>query len=210
MFSANSGNTGAHRHAVRFILAGSLTSVMLALSLTPAFAALTDRLRQGVPVGGGTLIMQESDASGALTSRSSVNTTTSTIDQFGGAGPMTPGSSRTTHSFFTNRGTASANTFTVAAGPCSQSRFGSRSGNATDLCDKFSVRLRSGDTTIFDGTAAEFGRAGAIEILSITGARTVATGSTVAMTITITLASSVDNSYQNLRISQPITWTFAG
>jgi hypothetical protein len=216
MFSPNSGEKGGYRHAARIVLAGSLTSVMLAFSLTPAFAALTERLRGAIPVGGGTLIMQESDASGALTSRSTDhqastgNTAASTINQFDGARPMNPGSSRSVTTFLTNTGTASANAFTVTAGPCSQLRVGSISGNATDLCDKFSVQLRSGSTTVFDGTAAEFGSAGAIDILAATGARTVAAGGAVALTITITLAPSIDNTYQNLRISQPITWTFAG
>jgi hypothetical protein len=81
-------------------------------------------------------------------------------------------------------------------------------GTAKDLCDKVRIHIASGGATAFDGTAAAFGRTGAVDILGPAGRGEVPPGETVNLSITITLSPDMDNSYQGLQIDQPITWRF--
>lgn len=211
-------STNSQRHSVLSVgglAAASLASAMLVLALFPGIAAaLTGGLSTNEPTTTGRLLaIEESDATRSVICRSAVNeaseaATCSSINAFGDGSAIAPGSSRATTMVFTNAGSAPASSFVVDAGNCSQVR-SARSGSATDLCDLFSVKLTAAGKTIFDGSATEFGNAGAIDILGKAGIGQLAGGKSIAVTLTLRLAEATDNRYQGLRIVAPISWTLA-
>jgi hypothetical protein len=207
------GTTRGHRHvAAGPFAAAILGSLVFAFSLTPAFAATASQWQQYLAAGAAALSFQESTTDGhtACTSSALPDSTASSctgIDLYGGQ-DLRPGTMSNTTVIFTNSGNAAAHTFTANGGACTQSAASPRSGSATDLCEKFQVRISAGGTTIFDGTAAEFARTGALPVIS--GEAAIPAGDSVTVTVSVTLSPEIDNSYAGLRIGQPITWTFQG
>lgn len=212
-----SGLNGTHRGyrhvAAGPIVAAAVGSIVLAFSLTPTFAAASGYVQQLVPATSAAVNIQEAAADGSAACSSSTlasdtgGTSCSGIDLYGGKN-LQPGKASRTTVVFTNSGTGHAHSFTAAGGQCTQSATGANSGSATDLCDKFHLLISAGGTTVFDGTAAEFGRIGALPVVDGAANMTIPAGGSVTVTVTVTLSSDIDNSHAGLQIGQPITWTF--
>lgn len=195
------------RTSVAGVVAGCLASVALTLITFPGIASA---------LGAGTtanrlLAIEESGGSavcGSAPDGVAAGASCSSINAFGNASVMAPGGSHTTTLVFTNAGSVAANSFAVKAGTCSQVRSAPVSGTATDLCDLFSVKLATAGRTVFEGSAADFGRAGVIDILATAGSGPLASGHSVAVTVTLSLSEAAGNRHQGLRILAPISWTF--
>lgn len=196
------------------VIAGGLSSLVLAVGMTPTFSAFTASIQNTVNTAGtGTLALQEIDAAGNVTCNStdggSINTnaaTCATINKYGGNLAMNVGDRNIENITLKNTGTVDAAAFTLTPGACTQSANGSVNGSAVDLCAKTTVTIVSGSNTIYSGTAAAFGSAGTINLLSKINANDFAANTSIPVTITVKLDGSLGNTYQGLKISQPMTW----
>lgn len=210
-------NSDARRRgfAIPVIIAGALSSVLLAFSMTPTFSALAASIQNTVnTAGSGTLIMQETDSTGLIlcnsTDGGSVSTnsaTCATINSYGGNMAMVPGQTVTTALTIKNTGTVTASAFTLAGGTCTQSSNGSANGSANDLCSKINLVIKSGSTTLFTGTAQAFATQN-LNINSLLASAGVLPAATVPFSFAVTLDSSAGNTYQGLKVTQPMTFTF--
>lgn len=133
--------------------------------------------------------------------------TCSTINKYGGNLGMVPGQAVTTNLTIKDTGTVAASQFTLVGGACTQQNNGTANGTAADLCGKYNIVIKSGSSTIYSGTAAALAGQ-TIDVLNKIGASSVAAGATVPIVITATLDATAGNTYQGLKISQPLTWTF--
>jgi hypothetical protein len=122
---------------------------------------------------------------------------------------MRPGDGVGIVTYIRNIGTIAASSFSLTPGVCVQSATGTLSGSATDFCSKIAVSITSDAATIFSGTAETLGAAGTIDVLSRLGLARVEPGLQITFTVTTTMDPTVDNSYQGLKVSQPMTWTFS-
>jgi hypothetical protein len=201
------------------VLTGGISSLVLALGMTPTFASFTASIGNSINwAGTGTLVMQETNAPGTITclstdsgSVSSNVATCSSINKYGGDLGMKAGSSAVTVTYIKNVGTVDASIFAFTPGACVQTGAGSGSGagTATDLCSKITVTITSGAATIFSGTAAALGSAGPIDVLTKTGIPKFPAGVQKGFTITATIDAGIGNTYQGLQVSQPMTWAFS-
>jgi len=199
------------------VIAGGLSSLVLAVGMTPTFSAFTASIANTVNTAGtGTLTMQESNSTGTVLCTSDSTTvsnnaaTCATINKYGGDLGMTIGESVTTTINIKNTGTLDAASFSLTPGACAQSNNGTVNGTATDLCTKTTVTIVSGSKTIFSGTAQALGTGGSIDLLSKLGTSSVASGATIPVTFTVKLGdTTLGNTYQGLKISQPMTWAFS-
>lgn len=202
--------------SIPLVINAGVSSLVLALGMTPTFAAFTASIT-GNANGAvtGTIIMQETNSSGAVTCLSTDGggitldaASCSTINKYGGEAGMLPGASVVVVSSMRNVGTVAASAFSLTPGPCTQSATGNAPGSATDFCSKIAVTIASGPNTIFTGSAAALAGAGTIDVLSHVGIPKVLVGAQIPLAVTTTLDATVDNSYQGLKVSQPLTWTF--
>ena len=199
------------------VLSGCVSSLVLLLGMTPTLGAFGASISGAVnSAGTGTVVMQETDSSGSVICLStdgggvwSNDAICSAMNRYGGDLGMHPGDSAVVVTYIRNIGTIAASSFSLAPGVCVQSATGTLSGSATDFCSKIAVSITSGSTTIVNGTAATLGSVGAIDVLSRLGLARVQPGLQTTFTVTTTMDPTVDNSYQGLRVSQPMTWTFS-
>jgi hypothetical protein len=204
------------RISLPLVLNAGVSSLILALGMTPTLGAFTASISgDGNSVGAGTIVMQETDSSGTITCLSTdgggvwLNAAScSTINRYGGETGMRPGDGAVVVTYIRNIGTIAASAFSLTPGGCLQSAIGPSSGSATDFCSKIAVSITSGSSTIFSGTAATLGGVGSIDVLSRLGLARVQVGLQIPFTVTTTMDATVDNSYQGLKVSQPMTWTF--
>lgn len=215
---------GGRRFAPLVLLAGVAAAVVMALSMTNTLSAFVATItNSNDTAAAGTVVLQETNATGSVTCNSIDNTTISTdsatcatINKYGGSTTMVPSNTAggpgtagvTTLVNFRNTGTAPASSFQIAFQPCVQGTNGTLNGSATDYCSKLRVNVTSGSTVIVPNqTAAEL----AGKSFPITGAAIPAANgaSTVPMTFTVYLDSTAGNTYQGLSASQPIVWTLA-
>lgn len=203
------------RVAVPAVIAGGIGSLLLAFSMTPTFSALSAAIQNTADTAGtGTLVMQESNSDGSVlctsTDGGSVSTnsaTCATINKYGGNLAMVPGQNATTTLSIKNIGTVPASSFSLTGGACVQSNNGTSNGTATNLCDKVNVVIKSGTTAIYSGTATGLAT-GSTDIFNKLSITTLAAGGSIPLTVSATIDASVGNTYQGLKISQPMTWTF--
>ena len=193
------------------IISGVFASAIIALSMTPTFSALVASIQNTANAAGtGSLAMQESNSDGTILCNSTDSTsntaTCATINKYGGNLAMIPGQTVTTNISIKNTGSVTATSFSLTGGTCTQSTNGTVSGTATDLCAKYNITIKSGSVTIYQGTAAAL--SGQTIDMIAKGIPAVAAGTTVPFTISAQLDSSASNTYQGLKISQPLTWTF--
>jgi hypothetical protein len=199
------------------VLYGCISSLVLALSMTPTLGAFSASISGDAnSAGTGTIVMQETDSSGTITCLSTdggglaVNAAScSAMNRYGGDMGMRPGDSVGIVTYIRNIGTIAASSFSLTPGVCVQSATGTLSGSATDFCSKIAVSITSDAATIFSGTAETLGAAGTIDVLSRLGLARVEPGLQITFTVTTTMDPTVDNSYQGLKVSQPMTWTFS-
>ena len=196
------------------IIFGSIASLMVAFTLTPAFAGIVASIQNSINTARtGTLTMEEK--SGSLTCNSydggasTTNTATcSTINKYGG-GTLIPGATPTVTSItLKNTGTIPARTFSLNPTACSQTPIGGSgfSGQASDLCSKVKVKMVSGTKTLYDGTAA--GLTTSIDLLEKLTKTQINAGESVPIDVSVQLDASAGTAYQSLQISQPLTWQF--
>ncbi len=211
----------AHRRlALPVIVAGGLSSLLLAFSLTPTFSALTASITNNSNTAGtGTLVMEEYDGSNALTCKSSDGTNnalaTCSLDKYGADLGMLPGASKTVNVSIKNSSNSSvaASAFTLTPTACAQSNNGSYNGTATDLCTQYNVKISSGATTIYNGTPADLAQINLLDATHLNKA-SIAVGESVPFTIVVTLNgakatnTTTQNTYQGLKIAQSLTWAF--
>lgn len=194
------------------LFAACLASGILVLTMFPSLAAaLTGGLTPSPAAG--QLLVRQSDPAGSTSCFSAVTdeaggATCASVNPFGRAGVMAPGKAHTTTLVFTNAGSVPVSNFAAHAGGCSELRSERSGAPVTGLCDLFSVQLSAAGTTVFEGSAAELGRAGAIDIAGKAGIQPLAGGDSITVTLTLRLSDAVDNRYQGLRIAAPISWTF--
>lgn len=196
------------------VLAGSVASLILALGLSPTVAAFTASIQNTVNTAAtGVLSMQESNSDGSVrcnsTDGGSISTnsaTCSTINKYGGSTTMVPGQTITTNISIANTGTVAAKTFSLTPGACGQSANGTVNGTATDLCTKMTLVITSGNSTVYSGPLSGF--SAPVDILAKTTTTSVAPGATVPFSFAVTLPAGADNTYQGLKASQVLTWTF--
>ncbi|MDO4870511.1 MAG: hypothetical protein Q3996_00210 [Candidatus Saccharibacteria bacterium] len=197
------------------IVIGSLASLMVAFTLTPAFAGIVASIQNTTNTAAtGTLTMKES--SGAATCNSfdgqTNNTATcSTINKYGGTStPLLPGgAAKVTDVTIQNTGNIAATSFTLTPGGCTSSNVsGASFSGGGDLCTKVKVVITSGTTTLFNGTAAALNTGGAIDILNKLGKTSVTANESIPIKFSVSLDPSADATFQGKQISQPLTWQF--
>jgi hypothetical protein len=205
------------KRSMSLVFSAGVSSLVLALSMIPTLGAFTASISGDVNnAGTGTIVMQEMDSSGTITCLSTdggglaVNAASCPgINRYGGSVGMRPGDSAVVVTYIRNIGTIAASSFSLTPGACVQSATGTRPGSATDFCSRISVSITSDAATIFSGTAETLGAAGTIDLLSRLGLARVESGLQITFTVTTTMDATVDNSYQGLKVSQPMTWTFS-
>jgi hypothetical protein len=205
------------RISLPLVINAGVSSLILALGMTPTFSAFTASI-SGLAnsAGSGTIIMRESNSSGTITCLSTDGgglaqdaASCSGINKYGGESGMSPGSSAIVVTYIQDVGTLAASSFSLTPGACLQSAAGTSSGSATNFCDKITVSITSGSSTIFSGTASALGGTGTIDVLARLGLTKFQLGVQIPLTVTATVDSAIDNSYQGLRVSQSLTWTFS-
>ena len=200
--------------ALPVIVAGGVSSLLLAFSLTPTFSALTASIQNSANTAGtGTLVMKEVSGSTTCLSTDGGNVssnaaTCATINKYGGSTKMVPGTAVTTLVTITNTGSVDATTFSLTPGACTAGNNGGTFGTANDICSKMNIVITSGATNVFTGTAASLASGGAVNLLTKLASPSIAAGAAVPFTFSVTLDSSAGNTYQGLNISQPLTWAF--
>lgn len=208
------------RGRLGLVVGSAAASLALALSLNPTFSGVIAQItNDNNTAATGTLTMQESSTDSAgnpiICNSTDANSTNSavcsTINKYGGTTtPLIPGAAPVVTSLnIANTGNIPATQFTLAGGTCTQSAVSgaSTSGTATDLCSKVNIVVKSGDTVIFQGTAAAF-QGSTSDILGKLGKSSVAAGESIPLTVSAQLDASAGATYQGLQISQPMTWTF--
>lgn len=192
------------------LMTGVAGSVLLASSMNGSLAAFTASITNTTnTAGSGTVVMQETNSDGSVICNStdvvgvsSNAATCATINKYGGNLAMVPNQTVSTSINIKNTGTAPAATFTLTPGTCAQSTNGTTNGNALDFCKKVNVKITVGAAVVYTGNA--FLLTAAIPL-----AAPVAPGATVAIKFDVTLDTTADNTYQGLKASQPLTWTFS-
>lgn len=197
------------------VTTGVLAAALLSVSMTGTLGAFVASIQNTTNTAAtGSLTMQEVTTTGAIVTCNSTDggnglastaATCATINKLGGSTTMFPGGAGVVQGIsLKNTGTISATTFTLTPGACTQStNIAGAAGTATDLCSKINVQIVSGGTSIFNGTAAALAAGGTITLPG-----PVTAGTTVPFTFTTTLLGTADNTYQNLKASLPLTWTF--
>jgi hypothetical protein len=185
------------------VLAGGVSSLVLALGMSPTFSAFTAQITNGTNnASAGTLVMEET--SGGVTCKStdggnvtSNAATCATINKYGGAN-LAPGGTATTTVIIKNSGNLTPASFSLTPGLCTQT--GAVTGSAADICTKMTLVLKQNSTQIYSGT-----------LLGFSGAKpltTVAPTATSTFTFQITLDSTLGNTYQGLTANQSLVWKF--
>ena len=204
-----------NRNRLIVVAAGAIASLLIGFTLTPTFAALVASIQNSTNTANtGTLTMKETSGSASCNSfdSNSTNTATcSTINKYGGVTLVPGGAAKETNLSIQNTGSMQATSFTLTPGACTQSAVGgsSFSGSATDLCDKIKVKITSGASIIFDGSAKAFQTGGAINVLAKLSKTGVNPSESIPIKVAVSLDSSAGPTYQGLQISQPMTWTFS-
>jgi hypothetical protein len=143
--------------------------------------------------------------------------TCSTINKYGGtASPLSPGGSQQVDVVFSNVGAASAATFALAAGTCSQTpTAGSGTPAAANVCTNGDLTVAvscSNGSTYASGSAWSdlvyaAGAPGSIGTLTHTA--TLAAGASWTCRFTVALSASASVLDQGITASQPLTWTLS-
>ncbi|MGV8850696.1 MAG: hypothetical protein ACOH16_14270 [Propionibacteriaceae bacterium] len=208
--------TTKRKASLPILIAGGVSSLVLALGMTPTFAAFSASIANSTNTAGtGTLVMEEKNQAGTVTCLStdggSVSTnaaTCATINKYGGDLAMIPGQTATTTITIKNTGTIDASSFSFAPGACVQSVNGTVNGTATDLCAKTTVTITANGLPVYTGTALALGTGGTINMLTKLATTSVPASNVTTVVFAVKLDATMGNTYQGLKLSQPMTWTF--
>ena len=191
------------------VLAGGVSSLVLALGMSPTFSAFTASITNSLnTANAGTLIMSETGNGKTCLSTDgtgnsvALNTAScATINKYGGLSSMKPGDSITTTIVIANTGTVDAGTFGLTPATCVSTGGGTGAG---DLCKQLKVTMTQDGTAVFSNVAPKD--------LVATGFTTVKAGKNTSIDITVSFPSTgsnvTDNTFQGTQASQPLTWTF--
>ena len=191
------------------IAAGAIGTAALALATTGTLSAFAASIENSVnTTKTANLVLQETNSDGSVTCTSSDSATNAatcaTINKYGGQ-TITPGGSSTTTVKMTNLGTIAPSTFALTAGACTQSGAPASGTAATDLCSKLTLNVYAAATAtgtpIYSGSLSGF-----TNPVNLTP---LAANATQAYTFVISVPSTLDNTYQGLTASQPLTWTMS-
>jgi hypothetical protein len=197
------------------VLAGGVSSLVLALGMSPTFSAFTASIQNTVNTAGtGSLVMEESTTDGTNTttckstdggSLATNSAICANINKYGGSITMVPGTPVATSVSIKNTGNVAATAFSMAFSTCGPTA-------SSSLCSKMLVEVKSGSTVLTPDNSTAASLAGTtIDIRTMLGLQPIGSAA-IPLTITVTLPSATapanDNAYQGLQISQPITWTF--
>lgn len=207
--------TKKRKLALPVVIAGGVSSLVLALGMTPTFSAFSASIQNTANTAGtGTLIMEEKNSAGTVTclstSGGSINTnaaTCATINKYGGDLAMVPNETATTTITIKNTGTVDASSFSFTPGACTQSANGTVNGSATDLCAQTTVTITANGLPVYTGTALALGTSGTTNMLTKLSAASIPAGTTTTVVFTVKVGA-VGNTYQGLQISQPMTWAY--
>ena len=189
------------------VAAGAVGTVALALATTGTLSAFAASIQNSVNTSStGTLVLQEKSSDG-ITCTSTDGTdnaaTCSTINKYGGQ-VLSPGQTSTTTVTMTNLGTLTPASFTLQPGACSTTNSASGEASTTDLCSKINLAVYAGadDTgsSVFSGTLSTFTAAKKLTSLAPKASQ--------AYTFVVSVPD-LDNTYQGLTASQPLTWTMS-
>jgi hypothetical protein len=183
------------RLSLPLIVAGGVSSLVLALGMSPTFSAFTaEILNNNNTAGAGTLAMTETGNGFTCTSAAA---TCTDINKYGGLTAMKPGDSKTTTIVITNTGSVDAAIFTLTPGACAHT------ASTPDLCSQLEVTMVQGTKTVVDHVMASALTA------PVTSLDAVASHGTTSIAITVKFVSSAsDNSLQGATASQSLTWKF--
>jgi uncharacterized repeat protein (TIGR01451 family) len=178
------------------VLAGGVSSLVLALGMSPTFSAFTAQIVNSTnTAGAGTLSMTET--SGGKTCTSAVGTCTD-INKYGGSTTMKPGDTATTTIIISNPGSVDAAQFTLTPTACTGT-----------LCSHLKV------TMVQDGIVTPAPVVNGIMASALTSAVTlnpVAHGGSTTIVITAqfvtTGTDAGDNALQGQSATQSMTWKF--
>ena len=190
------------------IIAGAVASLVLALSVSPSFAAFTASITNSSnTAGSGTVAMTESSGTAVPCTSTGDTTDCSTINKYGNNNQMVPGQSVTTAVSIKNTGTVPVSAFTLAPATCSTVNNPDTTVHGTgDLCSKLNLELKSGNTVIYSGTLAGF--TASQNLYTKLGGTPIAVGATIDFSFKVTLDTSADNTFAGRQASQQMTWTF--
>jgi hypothetical protein len=208
--------TKKRKASLPILIAGGVSSLVLALGMSPTFSAFTASIANSTNTAGtGTLVMEEKNQAGSVTCLStdggSISTNSATcasINKYGGDLAMVPGKTATTTITIKNTGTVDASSFSLAPGACTTTANGSVSGSATDLCGKATVTITANGLPVYTGTATALGTGGTINMLTKLGTPSIPMNNVTTLVFTVKLDATLDNTYQGKLMSQPMTWTF--
>jgi hypothetical protein len=181
------------------VLAGGISSLVLALGMSPTFSAFTAQIVNSAnTAGAGTLSMTETG--GGKTCTSAVGTCTD-INKYGGLTNMKPGDYSTTPIVITNTGSVDAATFALTTAGCTHTV------GTADLCSHLKVTMTQ------DGTVLTTVNGVMASVLPATvPLATVAHGASTTISIRVdfvpTGLEATDNALQGATASQQLTWKF--
>jgi hypothetical protein len=200
---------------------GAVAAVVLVLGVSGTLSSWTSAVigndTNTVATADAVILREVSGANTCLSSSGAANSyTCSTINKYGGtSSPLAPGGSQSTDVVFSNVGSASASSFVLTTGSCSQTpTAGTGTPPAANVCT-------SGELTVAvscsSGSAYSAGSAW-VDLVSAAGApgsiagtlthtATLAPGSSFTCRFTIALSGSASVLAQGITASQPLTWT---
>lgn len=216
---------GRRRFQPVLILAGIGAAAVLSLSMSGTLSAFAATITNSTnTAASGSVILQETGANSTSPIGASVTCTSTdansadlnsatcaTINKYGGNLAMVPATSGsttnlvTTTETFKNTGTATAASFILAPGACTQSANGVVSGTASDFCAKLNVVIAVNGVVVQTTTAAALAQGGPITLPAVPAPG----GPAVTLKFTVSIDSSAGNSYQGLAASQPLVWTLS-
>lgn len=201
------------------IVAGGVSSLVLALGMSPTFSAFTASITNSLNTAAvGTLWMTETDSSNTITCNSNDAlptgnslgnnnaATCTTINKYGGKTMVPGGLPQNTTVKITNNGTITPTTFTLAPQGCTQV-LGTPNGGATDACNKFIIKVYKGADTTGPQLIILPSEQTAGTFVTALGLTALAPGASQQYTFSVQL-SDVGNTYQGITITQPLKWTF--
>ena len=199
------------------VLAGGVSSLVLALGMSPTFSAFTASIVNNANnAATGTLTMQESTVGGTVvTCESGLGTADCSTNKYGGSTTMVPGTAGagavSSIVTITNKGSMAANAFSMAFGDCTKTNVGGTTTTG-DLCGKMQVEVKAGSKVITPLNSTAFSlKNTSIDVLAIATLPPIAKDGTTVFTIKVwlpTASPATDNDMQGLQISQPITFTY--
>jgi hypothetical protein len=189
------------------IIAGGVSSLVLALGMSPTFSAFTAQITNDTNnASAGTLIMEESTVPATVTCKSTDggNVTgnsaiCSTINKYGGTA-LAPGGTSTTTVVIKNSGSLTPASFSLTPGACTPT--GMVTGSAADICTQMTLVLKQDGIQKFTGPLSTFNAAATV-------LAPVAPSTPSTFTFAITFGTtSLGNTYQGLTASQSLVWKF--